>query len=76
MLRTLFVVGLMALVGLILLKVVFGILPVVLGIFLGLAFLALKILAVGAVAYIVLRLVAPSTARRLRERFSGTPTTY
>jgi hypothetical protein len=76
MLRTLFVVGLMALVGLILLKVVFGILPVVLGIFLGLAFLALKILVVGAVAYFVLRLVAPSTARRLRDRFSGTPTTY
>ena len=76
MLRTLLVVGLMALVGLVLLKVVFGILPVVLGLFLGLAFLALKILAVGAVAYIVLRLVAPGTARRLRDRFSGTPTTY
>lgn len=76
MLRTLFSVGLMAILGLIVLKFAFGILGGVLAIFIGLAFLAVKILLVGAVAYVVLRIVAPSTARRLRARFSGTPTTY
>jgi hypothetical protein len=76
MLRTLFSVGLMAILGLIVLKFAFGILGGVLAIFIGLAFLALKILAIGAVAYLALRIVAPSTARRLRDRFSGTPTTY
>ena len=76
MLRTLFSVGLMAILGLIVLKFAFGILGGVLAIFIGLAFLAVKILLVGVVAYVVLRIVAPTTARRLRARFSGTPTTY
>ena len=76
MLRTVFTVGLMALAGLFLLKLAFGILPFVLGVFFAVAMMALKILLVGAVAYFVLRLVAPSTARRLRDRFSGTTPTY
>ena len=76
MLRTLFSVGLMAILGLILLKFAFGILGGVIGLFIGLAFVALKILVVGGIAYLVLRVVAPSTARRLRDRFSGSPTTY
>ena len=76
MLRTLFTVGIMALVGLFLLKFAFGILGGVLALFLGLVFVAVKILLIGAVAYVVLRIVAPGTARRLRERISGTPTTY
>jgi hypothetical protein len=76
MLRTLFSVGLMAILGLIVLKFAFGILGGLLGLFIMLAFVAVKILLVGAVAYIVLRIVAPGTARRLRDRFSGTPTTY
>jgi hypothetical protein len=76
MLRTLFLVGLMAILGLFVLKFAFGILGGLLGLFIVIAFFAVKILLVGAVAYIVLRIVAPGTARRLRERFSGTPTTY
>ena len=76
MLRTLFSVGLMAIVGLFVLKFAFGILGGVLAIFIALAFLAVKILLVGAVGYIVLRIVAPGTARRLRDRFSGAPTSY
>ena len=76
MLRTLFAIGVMALLGLLALKLVFGILPFVLGLFLGLLFLAGKILLVGLVAYFVISLVAPGTARRLRERFSGTPSTF
>jgi hypothetical protein len=76
MLRTLFTVGIMALVGLFLLKFAFGILGGVLGLFLGLVFVAVKILCIGAVAYVVLRIVSPATARRLRDRISGTPTTF
>ncbi len=75
MLRTLFTIGVMALVGLFLLKIAFGVLGGVLGLFLGLLFVAVKILVFGAVAYLALRLVSPGTAKRLRDRFSGT-TTY
>jgi hypothetical protein len=45
-------------------------------IFFGLAFLAFKIVVIGAVAYVVIAVVSPSSAKRLRERFSGAPTTY
>ena len=75
-LKTIFSIGLMAIVGLIVLKFAFGILGGVLALFLALAFLAVYILLVGAVAYLALRVVAPDTARRLRNRFSGTPTIY
>jgi hypothetical protein len=74
MLRTLFSIGLMALVGLFLLRFAFGILGGVLGLFLGLLFVAVKILLIGGVAYVALRIVSPGTAKRLRDRFSGTPT--
>jgi len=74
MLRTLFTIGIMALVGLFLLKFAFGILGGVLGLFIGLVFVAVKILLIGAVAYVVLRIVAPGTARRLKERIAGPPT--
>ena len=74
MLRTLFSIGLMALVGLFLLKFAFGILGGVLGLFLVLLVVAVKILLVGVVAYVALRIVSPGTAKRLRDRFSGAPT--
>ncbi len=74
MLRTLFTVGLMALVGLFLLKLAFGILGGVLGLFIVLCVVAVKILIVGGIAYLALRVVAPGTAKRLRDRISGTPT--
>jgi hypothetical protein len=76
MLRTLFLIGVMALLGLFALKLVFGILGGVFVLFFALAGLALKIVVVGAVAYVVIAIVSPSSAKRLRERFSGAPTTY
>lgn len=72
MLRTIFMVGFFALLGLFALKFVFGILPVLLGGFLWLLFMAVKIALVGAGVYLVIRVVSPGTARRLRERWSGT----
>ncbi len=76
MLRTLFTVGVMALIGLFLLRIAFGILGGVFGLLLGLLFVALKILCVGALAYLVLRVVSPGSAKRLRDWINGTPASY
>jgi hypothetical protein len=76
MLRTLFSIGVMAILGLFVMRLVFGILGGVLGWFVALAFLAFKIVLIGGVAYVVIAIVSPTSARRLRERFSGAPTTY
>jgi hypothetical protein len=76
MLRTLFAIGAMAILGLFALKIVFGVFGGILGLFIGLAFLAFKIVLIGGVVYVVIAIVSPSSARRLRERFSGAPTTY
>jgi membrane protein implicated in regulation of membrane protease activity len=54
-------------------RVVFGIAGGIIGLLLGLALLALKLLLVGGAIYFVLTLVAPDTARKVRERVSGEP---
>ena len=76
MLRTLFTIGVMAILGLFVMRIGFGILGGVLGLFIGLVFFAFKIVVIGGVLYVVIAVVSPSSARRLRERFSGAPTTY
>jgi ABC-type proline/glycine betaine transport system permease subunit len=76
MLRTLFTIGVMAILGLFVMKLVFGILGGVFVIFFGLAYLAFKIVLIGAVAYVVIAIVSPRSAKRLRERFTRAPTTY
>ena len=72
MLRTIFTIGLFALLGLFALKLIFGILPTVLGLVLWLFFMAIRIALIGLVVYFVIRIFSPDTARRLREKFSGT----
>ena len=74
MLRTIFMIGLFALIGLLALKLVFNILGPLFAILLWALFLALKIAIVGFVIYMVVRLVSPDTAQRWKEKFSG-PTT-
>jgi hypothetical protein len=71
MLRTVFVIGLFALLGLFALRFAFGILGGLLGLFMFLLVLAVKIAIIGALIYLVIRIVSPDTARRLRERWSG-----
>ena len=71
MLRTVFMIGLFAVVGLFLLGSVFGIFGFLIKLTIGLVFLALKICFVGLLVYLVNRVVSPETARRLRTRFSG-----
>lgn len=75
MLRTLFTIGVMALLGLFALKILFGVAIVGLGIFCALAGVALKIILIGGAVYLAIRIVSPRTAKQLREKFSGT-TTY
>lgn len=71
MLRTLFSVGLMTMVGVFLLKFVFGLFGGFVVLMLWLLGIALKILIVGAIIYFVVRIISPSTARRMTDSFSG-----
>ena len=71
MLRTVFLIGLFAILGLFALKFIFGIFGVLLGLFMMLLVMAVKIALIGGVIYIVIRLLSPDTARRMRERWSG-----
>jgi len=71
MLRTIFMIGVVAIGGLFLLKIAFGILGVFFAIMIGLLKAAMLVALVGAVLYLVIRIVSPGTAQRLRERWSG-----
>jgi hypothetical protein len=71
MLRTIFSIGLFAVLGLIALKFIFGIFGVALGLFIWLLFAAIKVGLILLVIYLIIRVVSPDTARRLRERWSG-----
>ena len=71
MLRTIFMIGIFALLGLFALKVFFGILPFFFSLLFALLWWAVRIAVVGLVIYLVVRIVSPDTARRLREKWSG-----
>jgi hypothetical protein len=71
MLRTIFMIGLFAIGGLFVLRLVFGLFGFALALFGGLLGLAMKIAIVGALIYLVIRIFSPDTARRLREKWSG-----
>jgi hypothetical protein len=71
MLRTIFAVGLMAILGLIALKFIFGIFGFLFAILFGLFFIAIKIALIGLVVYLVIRILSPDTARRIRQKWSG-----
>jgi hypothetical protein len=71
MLRTVFVIGAFVVLGFFVLGSVFSIFGVVIGLAITLLMFALKALIIGAVVYFVIRIVSPETARRLRDRFSG-----
>ena len=71
MLRTLFTVGLIAMLGLIALKVVFGLLGPLVGLLFMLVGFALRVVLIGAVIYFIIRLVSPSTAARIERAIRG-----
>ncbi len=67
MIRKILGFAVLALVALVLLQFAFGLL----GFVWGLAWFLLKLALVGVVVYWVLKLVAPSTAQRVKEMISG-----
>ena len=71
MLRTVFTIGLFALLGLFALNLAFSVLPLVIGLVMGLLGIALKIALFGLAIYVLIRIFSPDTARRMRERWSG-----
>lgn len=71
MFRTIFTIGAFALLGFFALGIVFKIFAGLIGILGALISWAFWVLIIGAVIYFVIRLFSPETARRLREKFSG-----
>jgi hypothetical protein len=71
MLRTIFGIGLLALVGLFVLKVFFGLFGFLFAILWVLLWWAVKIAIVGGLIYLVLRLLMPETAKKIEEQFRG-----
>ena len=69
MLRTIFGIGILALVGLFLLKVFFGLFGFLFAMLWVLLWWAIRIAIVGAIVYFVLRLFMPETARKIEEQF-------
>ena len=66
MIRTVFTIGLFAVLGLFALRLVFGILPWLFAMLIGLMWFALKILFIGLIIYAVIRIFSPDTARKMR----------
>lgn len=71
MLRTIFLTGLFAVLGFMALGFVFKIFLGLIGLVMGLLIIALKIAAIGFIIWLVIRIFAPDTARRMKERWSG-----
>ena len=70
MIRTVFMIGLFALLGLFALKLVFGLFGVLFSVLWVLLWLAIKIAIVGLLIYFVIRIFSPDTAARLRSKWS------
>lgn len=71
MLRTIFMIGLIAFAGLFLLKIFFGILGGLFGLFFALLGMAIPVLVLGLIVYVVLKIFAPDTAKDLKDKFGG-----
>ena len=71
MLRTVFMIGLFAILGLFALKLVFGIFGFLFSLLGVLLYYALWIAILGGALYLVIRIVSPDTAERLRNKWSG-----
>lgn len=71
MIRTILMLGLFAMVGLFVLKLVFGLFGAFVALMIWLLVLAVKVALIGGVAYLALRVFSPGTARRLRESVTG-----
>jgi hypothetical protein len=73
MLRTAVSIAIAVLIGACVLRIVGGVVGGVLGTLLALAWVGAKILIFVGVAYFVLSIISPDTARKVRERVGGRP---
>jgi hypothetical protein len=71
MLRTIFMTGVFALAAVFAMGFAFHLFGFLLAIAFKLVFLAINVAVAGAIVYLIIRIVSPETARRLRQRFSG-----
>lgn len=71
MLRTIFTIGLLALLGLVALKLVFGLVGFAFGLLGLLLKIAIPVLLFAGVGYVALKIVAPDTAKRIKDGASG-----
>jgi ABC-type Na+ efflux pump permease subunit len=69
MLRTIFGIGLLALIGLFLLKVFFGLFGFLFALLWVLLAWAIRIAIVGGIIYLILRIFLPDTAKKIEEQF-------
>lgn len=66
MIRTIFAIGLFAVLGLFALRMVFGVFGFLFGILGGLLAFAFKIAIIGLIIYAVIRIFSPDTAKKMR----------
>jgi hypothetical protein len=71
MVRTVFGVGVMAIIGIVALKLIFGVFGALVGLFFVLLIMAIKIAIFGAIIYFIIRIFSPDSARKIRETISG-----
>lgn len=71
MIRTIFAIGLFAVLGLFALRMVFGIFGFLFGILGGLLWFAVKIAIIGLIIYMAIRIFSPDTARKMRNWGEG-----
>jgi hypothetical protein len=72
MLRTVFTIGLLALLGLVALQLFFGLVGFAFTVLGWLLKIAIPVLLFAGVGYVALRIVAPEAAKRIRDGASGT----
>ncbi|HEY0529809.1 MAG TPA: hypothetical protein VGD02_13350 [Gemmatimonadaceae bacterium] len=72
MLRAIFMIGLIAMLGLFAVGMVFKLFGGVLALTFFLVAVALKVVIVGGLLYFGIRVLAPGTAQRIKDRFAGT----
>lgn len=72
MIRTILMTGVMVMLGIFALGFVFKIFGGLIALTFVLLGFAVKALIVGGIAYVVIRIVSPDTARKLRSKWSGT----
>ncbi|MBA2686879.1 MAG: hypothetical protein H0U64_02140 [Gemmatimonadaceae bacterium] len=72
MLRTIFFIGIAAMLGLFVISFAFKILGGLFGIAFVLGAIAIKVAVIGLIGYVAIRVLSPGTARRLRERWDET----